>query len=324
MVSANPDEARGEAWLEELAEQGRPLTDKSNHWRHNAINLASLALLLAVVPGSYLAFRRLPTPLAIAMMGLVNGTVVFSLFTLVVHEASHDQFLVVRSERLCRRLNDVFGWAVCLLFTRDYEVHWRVGHNVHHRRVLEDDDPQNCAKYVLEGRELLTKLAKVWLIPLYELEVYRLWMKGLDDRCPKPEASYDAGPWLRGAGFLVGWTVILFVPFREAPVATLITTLVAIKMAITLNFLKSSFEHGGGYREVEDQRLKTRGLIFPLKDLCFPFCITPYHWEHHLVPGIPWYRLPRYRRAIAHQVPDAWRDWIFTPGPVLLQRVLLP
>jgi hypothetical protein len=59
-------------------------------------------------------------------------------------------------------------------------------------------------------------------------------------------------------------------------------------------------------------------------NLCFPFCITPFHWEHHLVPGIPWYRLPRFRRAIQDRIPESRRDWIYTPGRSLLHEVLLP
>ena len=129
---------------------------------------------------------------------------------------------------------------------------------------------------------------------------------------------------LRGAGFVLGWTVILIFPLSQAPIATLLTTLIAIKAATCLNFLKSSMEHGGGYRAIEDQRLKTRGLTFPLMNLCFPFCITPYHWEHHLVPAIPWYRLPHFRKTIADEIPEDRREWIYTPGPELLRQVILP
>ncbi|MCP3984786.1 MAG: fatty acid desaturase [bacterium] len=324
MVAANSGEEIGNDWLKAAEEAGRPFEDTSARWRHNTINLMSLGLLLAGFPAAYFATRPLPTPLTVPILGLVYGSIIFSLFTLVAHEASHGLFLITRSPRLRRVLNDVSGWAVCMLFLRDYGLHWRIGHNLHHQRVLEDDDPQNCSKYVLEGRALLSKLAKVWLIPFYEFETYRLWMRGLDDRCPKPE-GYEAAPaWLRGTGFVLGWAAILFAPLLEAPVATLLTVLIAIKTATCLNFLKSSLEHGGGYREAQDQRLKTRSLIFPLNGFLFPFCITPYHWEHHLVPMIPWYRLPRFRKEIADRIPEPWRDWIYTPGPELLRQVILP
>ncbi|MBW2244282.1 MAG: fatty acid desaturase [Deltaproteobacteria bacterium] len=323
MVSAKREEALQDDWLETLEKAGRPLADTSDTWRHNAINLACLALLIIGFPAAYLAFRNLPTPLMVPLLGLVYGSFIFSFFTLVVHEASHNMFLITGSPRLRRRLNDIGGWAICMLFLRDYGLHWRKGHLLHHRRTLEEDDPQNCSKYVLEGRALLVKLAKVWLIPFYEFEVYRLWMKDLNDRCPKPEGSSAPG-WLRGAGFVLGWTAILIFPLSQAPIATLLTTLIAIKAATCLNFLKSSMEHGGGYRETSDQRLKTRGLTFPLMGLCFPFCITPYHWEHHLVPAIPWYRLPHFRKMIADRIPEDQREWIYTPGPELLRQVILP
>jgi fatty acid desaturase len=293
MLAAEPEESREEAWLQDLEALGRPLSDTSAHWRHNAI-------------------------------GLVYGTFIFSLFTLVVHEASHNQFLVSDSPVLRQRLNSAFGWIVCALFMRDYEGHWRKGHQLHHQRVLRDDDPQNCAKYVLEGRDLLVKLAKVWLIPFYEFELYRLWMKGLDDRCPKLERSGPSHSGARAAAFAVGWMAILIVPLLHAPIGALATTLIAVKAANTLNFVKSSLEHGGAYRRIEDGRLMARGLTFPLRNLCFPFCITPFHWEHHLVPGIPWYRLPRFRRAIQDRIPESRRDWIYTPGRSLLHEVLLP
>ena len=78
MLAARPDETRDEAWLQEVEELGRPLTNLSAHWRHNAINLGSLALLLAAFPASYLLLRPLPAPLGVVLLGLVYGTFIFS------------------------------------------------------------------------------------------------------------------------------------------------------------------------------------------------------------------------------------------------------
>lgn len=313
-----------EAWLGRLVERGRPFGEPGARWRHNAINLGCLGLVLAAIPASALATAWLPDPVRAVLLGLGFGSLIFSLFTLVVHEASHNQFVILRSPSQRRTVNDLFGWSICLPFLRDYERHWRTGHILHHQRALEDDDPQNCEKYVLEGEALVRKLVKVWLIPFYEFEAYRLWMRDLDDRCPKPEGERSLRNGLRAAGFLGGWALILGWPLLHAPGLTLAVAVIAFKTATSLNFLKSSVEHGGGYRAATDPRLKTRGLTFPMKSLCFPFCITPYHWEHHLVPSIPWYRLPGFRRAVEAEIPADRKDWIYTPPQTLLQRVLLP
>ena len=322
MVSARQEPFDENGWLHALTERGLGYTDTSHRLRHAAINLGCLSGVVAAFPLLAAVVRDWPVWIAAPLLGLAYGNLIFSLFTLVVHEASHNQFLVLRSPVWRRRLNDAFGWAVCALFLRDFGRHWRVGHLLHHQRPLEEDDPQNCAKYVLVGKELRAKLLRVWLIPFYEFEAYRLWMRDLGDRCPKPEGERSAPAWLRAAAFALGWAAILAWPLSVAPWTTAFTAVIAFKTATTLNFLKSSMEHGGGYREDDDPRLRTRGLRFLGKSLCFPFCITPYHWEHHLVPGIPWYRLPRFRRAIAREIPAEQRAWIYTPDATLVDRVL--
>ncbi len=303
--------------------RGRALTCTRSHALHNAINLGSLALVLALVPPIFLAARALPLWLGPLVAAPLLGTAIFALFTLVVHEASHQQFLLCRSPRFRHLLNDLPGWAVCLLFLRDYGLHWRTGHLIHHQRPLEDDDPQNCAKYVLEGRALRRKLAKTFLVPFYELELYRLWLPELDDRCPKPGRIGPSREGWRAAAFLFGWAAILFFPVQEAPVFTLLTLFLSFKYAQALNVLKSSFEHGGGYTEIADVRLRTRGLTFPGMNLLFPFCITPYHFEHHLLPKVPWYRLPRLRRELLPKLPKDAREQAYTPPSRLVQRILL-
>ncbi len=323
-VEIQPVERSEEVWLRRLVELGRPYAEHRARWRHNTINLGCLALVLATIPVSAITSAVLPGPLRALLLGVGFGSLIFSLFTLVVHEASHNQFLMLRSPSVRRRWNDLFGWSVCLLFLRDYEVHWRTGHLLHHQRALEDDDPQNCEKYVLEGDALVRKLLKVWLIPFYEFEAYRLWMRGLTDRCPKPEAEGSLRMGMRALGFFGGWALLLAWPLMQAPWLTFAVAILAFKTATSLNFLKSSVEHGGGYRAASDPRLKTRGLTFPMKTLCFPFCITPYHWEHHLVPSIPWYRLPSFRKAVQSEIPTSMKDWIYTPPKTLLHRVLLP
>lgn len=312
-------------WLAELEASSRSFVDHGSNLRHNLLNLGCLAVLIACFPVTWSVARALPVWIGLPLAGFVYGTVVFSLFTLVVHEASHNRFLIVRSPRARRRLNDAFGWSICLPFMRDYSAHWREGHLLHHRRTLEEDDPQNCAKYVLEKRDLARKLLKVWLVPFYEFELYRLWLPELDDRCPK--IRHRGGRLrkpLRILGLIAVWAALAGSPLLVAPVFTLLVVCWGIKWAASLNFLKSSLEHGGGYLPVPDLRLKTRGLVFPGKNLFFPFCVTPYHWEHHLNPAIPWYRLPAFRRTAEPRVPAGSRELVYTPMPALLERVLLP
>ncbi len=322
---ADFEHSRHADWLVVAERAGRPFVSVGSPALHNAVNLTCLGLLLGALPLLHAVLAGVaPRAVLAAILGLAGGVVIFSLFTLVVHEASHDRFLIVRSSRWRRRLNDAFGRAVCVLFFRDYDTHWRRGHLLHHRRALQADDPQNCDKYVLEGRALIAKLAKVWLFPLYELEFYRIWMRHLDDRCPSAAGAPRFSMTTRTLLFAIGWTLILYYPLRAAPLLTVVTTLIAFKTATSLNFLKSSFEHGGGYAGTDDARLRTRGLVFPLRNLLFPFCVTPYHWEHHLVPAIPWYGLPAFRRAVRTLVPAGPREWIYTPGPHLLRCLFLP
>ena len=84
-------------------------------------------------------------------------------FVLVVHEASHEMFVLAADRALSKRLNRAFGWSVAIFFATHYGKHWERGHLEHHVRPLEPGDPQS--HNVLLGRKLLTRVLCNVFIP---------------------------------------------------------------------------------------------------------------------------------------------------------------
>lgn len=79
-----------------------------------------------------------------------------------------------------------------------------------------------------------------------------------------------------------------------------------------LNILCASTQHAGMQPNVPDYRFCCRTMILnPF--LAFLYCNMNYHLEHHMYASVPFYNLPKLRRAIEHDVPPAspglWAAW---------------
>jgi fatty acid desaturase len=113
--------------------------------RHNAINLSALSILLAAVGAVIGAGARVHPAIYVPLAGLALGVLFFGLIVLVVHEASHEMFVIARTPGRARRANRLFGWLVSVPFSINYARHWEEGHLIHHRSPLTPDDPQQGA-----------------------------------------------------------------------------------------------------------------------------------------------------------------------------------
>lgn len=138
---------------------------KSTH--HNTLNISILISILLGMGGLCYLGMQLPLLLFIPLGVLGFGLVYFMLFILVVHEASHQMFIVLKNLQQARRWNRWLGWMVCIPFGVEYVKHWEIGHSIHHRNPIEPDDPQNCAETVYTGAPLFQQIAKDLLIPGY-------------------------------------------------------------------------------------------------------------------------------------------------------------
>ena len=261
---------------------------------HNAINLGALLGIVCVIGATLWAGAVLAPLLYVPLAATVLGLCYFSLFVLVVHEASHQMVLVHRSRVVRRRLNRIAGWTVSLLFATHYVKHWEQGHIEHHIRPLEPNDPQQ--HNILTGKRLLVRLLANLFVPGFlflERTVFRTKRAG-----GKSTSSASVI-----VIFIAIWLVILGVSaaFLGAPCA--IALFLGMHVLSALNQIKGALEHGGPIGREADPYLRSRSTFFFLRSLIMPFNIT-LHFEHHLNYAVPWYDLLRYHRDLREIVPS--------------------
>lgn len=265
---------------------------------HNLINLSALSLVLAVAVATVLASNWLSPWIYVPVAGCIFGLVYFSLFILVVHEASHGMFVVLKDRRWHLRLNRMFGWSCSIPFAVHYIKHWEEGHLEHHVRPLEPADPQQSNTLV--GRELLKTVLMNAFIPCY------LFL----ERTVLRKRKFGKSTSSKGVivVFVIFWAIALTAvgawvsPWASAALFFGLHTL------SSWNHIKGSLEHGGEIGREPNPYLRSRTTFFPGRRLLMPFNIT-LHFEHHLNFCVPWYDMLRYHRVLRDIVPSAvWNE----------------
>ncbi|MBX3246820.1 MAG: fatty acid desaturase [Myxococcales bacterium] len=298
-----PSERRPHApWIGAAVRAGKRYHyGRKSAWRHNALNLGCLAGLFALVAGLIVAGTRWHPALYLPIAAFAFGWVYFSFFVLVVHEASHDMFVLMKDRHRQRRVNRAFGWVFAALFATHYVKHWEQGHREHHVRPLEPADPQQ--HNLLTGRALLTRALCNLFVPGYlflERTIFRTRRAG-------GKSSSTKGVLLT---FVAIWATILTITALAFGWAVPTALFLGVHVVTVLNHVKGSLEHGGPIGREADPFLRSRTTLFPLRWLVMPFNIT-LHFEHHLNFQVPWYDLVRFHRDLEAIVPrDVWVDVI--------------
>lgn len=278
---------------------------------HNSLNLFLLTALLTVVAGLfYLGLVTTPF-LYIPFAAVGFGLVYFMLFILVVHEASHQMFIVLKNLNSARTWNRCFGWITCLPFGVDYLRHWEVGHHIHHCHPVEPQDPQNCPETIYTGNKLLKYLAKVLLIPGYAI-------LRIDYSCPA-EKEYRSKGWLSFTSALI-WIITMGLETLYLHWQVAAASFWGIQILVMFNTLKITLEHGGAIGRREETWLRSCSSVFPLRQLLMPFNIS-LHFEHHLNYGVPWYDLMKYHRSLKAIVPPEIHADVFNANLQVWQQI---
>jgi len=262
-------------------------------WAHNARNLGAFSFLGAAIAAVLWASGRVAPVLYVPSAAFTFGLIYFAMFVLVVHEASHQMFLISRSRARRRRLNRVAGWCVALLFATHYVRHWEEGHLEHHVRPLEPNDPQQ--HNLLTGKQLLVRLLANLFVPGFlflERTIFRTRRAG-------GKSTSSTGVI---AAFVAIWTVILTVAGTLLGAPAAVALFLGIHVLAALNQIKGALEHGGAIGREADPFLRSRSTFFALRSVVMPFNIT-LHFEHHLNYSVPWYDLGRYHRDLRAIVP---------------------
>jgi len=297
------------AWVKAATVAGQRFHFKTkNAFVHNTINLGAFALLLALQIAT-LALHDIVSPyIYVPVAALILGALYFACIILVVHEASHNMFVLLKERKAQRFWNRFFAWPVSVLYAAShYGKHWERGHLEHHVRPLLPTDPQRFN--VLVGRTLYKRLALELFVPGYLFLARTVLRK----RAPGGKSSSSL------------WVIVLFVALW-AGILTLLTMYVGGHVALALylgmhvlsclNQIKGSLEHGGRIGHEEAFYLRSRTTLFFLRRLLMPFNIT-LHFEHHLNFCVPWYDLVSYHRALRPIVPRNVWDAVINYHPYM-------
>lgn len=307
MVSAEHEhEARHPAFIYDAIRAGQPYHYRTKRaWVHNSINSLATAALLAGL-GITVWLGTFVNPwLYVPIAAVVFGWLYFSLFILVVHEASHSMYLIAENRRLHTWINRIPGWMVATVFAVHYAKHWERGHLEHHVRPLEINDPQQFNTSI--GRKLAVGVAMNVFIPgwlILERTVFRTKRAG---------GKSSSSPVVL-VGFVVIWVVGLTLSaiYLGGPVA--LAGFLGIHVLTAWNLVKGALEHGGALAKEKDPFFRSRTTLFFGRRLLMPFNIT-LHFEHHLNFCVPWYDLPRYQRDLTTIVPASVFHDMINPSP---------
>ena len=263
-------------------------------WKHNLINLTAAVGLwstIALLVGwGAIAW----TPVHVVVGGFLLGCCFFAHYILIVHECSHNMFLLHPDRAKQKTLNRAIGIVAGGLFFTDYLQHWEKGHTIHHLHPCEDDDPQD--KDPLTGWDLYKKYLGLLLIPLFPMVLN-----------PSNQYGFSLKRLLGGLAFWV--PTITFVVLFVSPWAAL-ALLVGFHTLMGLNMTKKAQEHGCGLKFEEFRILRSRTYFYWTSLLTSPFNIN-YHFEHHANFNVPWYALPAYHRKLLDVVPKPLQPYYF-------------
>lgn len=267
---------------------------KQTPWKHNLLNI-SCALALWGSIALVIGWGTVANPaLYIPLGALLLGCLFFGHFILVVHECSHNMFLVSKDRKLQKKLNRAVGVLSGGAFFTDYIVHWEQGHTEHHLRPCEENDPQD--KNPLTGPELYKHYAGLAFVPLYFMKINPSNQYGFSwSRFLGGLAFW--GPLLGLTGFFIGW----WVP---------VTLVISQNVLMALNLTKKAQEHGCGLKDEPIFEMRSRTYFYATSFMTSPFNIN-YHFEHHANFMVPWYLLPAYHQKLQEIVPAELKPYIF-------------
>lgn len=297
-----PDAWVRPAWLREVVAASKPFHVRAQvRWQHNARNLAWAGALYAAIAGLVGLAPVVPAVPFFLLVVPLLGLLYLGLFILVVHEASHDMFLVAKDPGRTKALNLWAGRFVCIPFFTRHDVHWAREHQPHHLRPGSDEDRHLLQ--VLEGKAFRRRLLRLLFWPGYVLAVN-----------PSNQYGFDVGR-------LVGGLLTFALPAAALSVLydwkSGVALLAGFQALAFFAVIKNSFEHNGGMLGHPDPLLRSRTWFVPFSNVLAPFHIN-YHFEHHAAFMVPWYRLPAYHRAIRDRIPAELRPHLIVSSPLRL------
>ena len=252
--------------------------------RHGLVALRQVALLALAAA---LIVRHPDRAWVWIPASVLMGFVVFS-FTVLLHEVIHGLVFEDSRPRMSRALALLYAIPSGLSASQ-----FRRWHLDHHKWLgTGGEDPKR--------RYLSPRRVQRWFKALYFtpalFPIYFRAARQAAERYPTALRRRIRGERLLAIGFHVAVPVVLFLTLGWEPTAKLylIPVYLVFPVAFSINRL------GQHYDVVADDPARWGTLLRPsplLWDVLFLW--SGYHMEHHTFPGVPCYRLPALRRALA-------------------------
>jgi hypothetical protein len=301
-----------EGQLRAILTRGRELFHwfKAHPATHNAINLCALALIFVL---DYLTLMKLPglfmTPgqpaslgaivAASALAGSLHSYLLYSLGVFSLHEGAAHRILIVGQGRLARRAQAI-GSHLCRIAAAEPE-YYATRHMVHHAKFGTPDDAEflNC---VLPKRYFLTFLPLAAFINFSDFIIHRP-----PTYTRSRILSAIIATTYNGVYAFILWNIY-------GPVFTLLTMFVFLPhVGFYLDRVRQFTEHNLMPLDNQNGSRSFGTGFWGLLVGGGPWG-SPCHWEHHLVPSLPWYQQLALHRFVVRQLtPRQRRQFLITP-----------
>ena len=306
MISAvargmDQDESAHHDWLTHAVRAGKRYHFQyKTSWRHNMIGITVLTAVAIGIAGLLLLSTIVRSWLYVPLAGIGFGLCYYTLFALVVHEASHGMMFLFSDSKRRKRCNRAIGWVCATPFAIHYRRHWEECHLTHHLRPVAADDPQAFNR--LTGKLLAFVVLLLLLVPGSALihSFSRKRSSGIGGSSPGVMMAFVAiwSVLIPAAVYIYSWPAALALVY-------------GLHVVSAMNQVKGSLEHGGEIAFDREPLLRSRSAMFPLRVFWPMFYVTIYHFEHHLNYTVPWYDLPKYHRDVRALVPRDLHSEIF-------------
>jgi fatty acid desaturase len=288
------------------------LIQRSN-WRGLCQAMGHLGLWLATGAASYLAYRQISAatwfwsvPLLVVALFL-HGTIGSFMGGTACHELSHNTPFRTRA------LNEFFHSVFAFLSWHD-KVWFRPSHIRHHRVTVHRDYdgevvlPQRF--YFRDWQFWLGLFAWNPVATWKTLKVHWRRVRGKLDNSwfefvlPAEDVALRRRHRRWACMVLFGHLALAAAFIATGHWFLIVVFSLGTQYAGLLGFLCGTPQHYGLSPNVPDHRLSCRTFTcsrFP----AFLYWNMQYHIEHHMFPGVPFFNLPRLRKAIEHDLPPA-------------------
>jgi fatty acid desaturase len=276
--------------------------------RSNATGLFAIAWSWAVIAGCFAALALAPRPLVFVAAVIVLGGRQLAL-AVAMHEAAHGTLFQARW------LNEVLTDWLCARPVWSDVARYREHHLAHHAHTGTDRDPDlglalaepmsrgSLARKLARDISGASGLRRVVGLLLIDAELLRFDVGGSPRRAPRRSLGYHAATLAKNLWKPLLANLVLFAVLDALGIGwTYLAWAAAYLTMFSLVLRVRSLAEHACTERTADQFLNTRTTRAGwLARMTFAPLHVNYHLEHHLLPTVPWWRLPALHRVLAER-----------------------